>query len=199
MTRMSRANGSLRKILMTVAVVGVGGSLAGLGAYSAFTATTTNAGNTISAGTVAVSDSDGGSAQLYNVSNQAPGSSTVGCIRVTYSGTITAADVKLYVGSISNGANYSLTVERGSGITTPGSNMNCTGFSSSATIFNNTLDQFPTTYGAGIDGKASGGDWATNDTVDYRFTVSVVDDATANAHTSSNSTGAHTFTWEARS
>lgn len=198
MTRKSSANGSLRKILMTAAVIGVGGSLAGIGAYSAFTATTTNSGNTISAGTVSISDSDGGSAQLYNLSAQAPGSPQAKCIRVTYGGSITASAVKLYVDSVANGVNYSLTVERGSGITAPAADMNCTGFTSSSTVFNNTLNNFPTSYATGID-ESSATTWSTSATVDYRFTISVVDDSTPNAHTSSNSTGAHTFTWEARS
>jgi hypothetical protein len=197
-TRRFVPNIPARKVLGSVVIVGAAAALIGAG-FSAFTATTTNTGNSIASGTVAISDSDGGSGTLYSASNQAPGSSTVGCMRVTYTGSITASAVKLYVGSTSNGANYNLTVERGSGLSGPASNMNCTGFTQSSTPFNATLDTFPTAYGSGIDGKASAATWATNDTVDYRFTISVVDDATPNAHTTPNSTGAHTFTWEARS
>jgi hypothetical protein len=76
--------------------------------------------------------------------------------------------------------------------------MNCTGFSASSTAFDAALDTFATTYAAGVTGKAGGAAWATSDAVDYRFTITVNDDATPNAHTSTVSSGAHTFTWEAR-
>jgi len=186
---------NLRKILFTLAVLGVAGALAGFGAYSAFTATTTNTGNTFATGTVAISQ-HAGYTTLYTGSNKSPSDSTVACVRVTYTGTLTSA-VKLYVSSVTNGSKFNLKVERGSGLTSPDNTMNCTGFTSSSTPFNAGLDTFPTTYGAGIDGKAAAATWAQNDSVDYRFTISVVDDSTPNAHTSAFSTGAHTFTWEA--
>src|SRR5436189_260190 len=50
----------------------------------------------------------------------------------------------------------------------------------------------------GLDGKPTAGVWNTNDSVDYRFTITQNDDTTANAHTSVATSGAHTFTWEAR-
>ena len=77
--------------------------------------------------------------------------------------------------------------------------MNCTGFTASSTAFDAGLDTFPTTYAGGVDGKASGASWATNDTVDYRFTIYTLDDSTPNAHTSKHDSGAHSFTWEAQS
>jgi hypothetical protein len=106
--------------------------------------------------------------------------------------------VKLYRSAVSNGAAFRLTVERGSGLTAPASNMNCTGFSATSTAFDNTLDQFPTTYAAGVDGKAAGAAWSSGQSVDYRFTVYPVDDTTPNAHTTAVDTGAHSFTWEAQ-
>ena len=60
------------------------------------------------------------------------------------------------------------------------------------------LGSFATTYAGGYPGKAGGTAWAQNDTVDYRFTITQNDDATANAHTAVKSSGAHDFTWEAR-
>ena len=191
--------GKARKLLLTALVVGGLSALVGLGTYSAFTATTTNSGNNISSGTVKI-DQHTGATTLYNVTNQKPGDSTTKCLRVTYSGSITASAVKLYVSSgITNGANYNLTIDRGSGLTTLDNTMSCAGFTASSTAFNNTLDQVPTTYGTGIDGKTAAATWAQNDSIDYRFTISVVDDPTANAHTTANASGSHTFTWEARS
>jgi predicted ribosomally synthesized peptide with SipW-like signal peptide len=191
--------GKARKLLLTALVVGGLSALVGLGTYSAFTATTTNSGNNISSGTVKI-DQHTGATTLYSATNKGPGQTVQGCVRVTYSGSLTASAVKLYASSgITNGANYNLTIERGSGLTTLDSTMSCAGFTASSTAFNNTLDNLPTTYAAGIDGKAAAATWATNDTIDYRFTISVVDDPTANAHTTANASGSHTFTWEARS
>jgi len=189
-----------RKIFLTGAVVSL---MAGLGVFvtfAAFTATTANGGNRIESGSVEISDSDGASGVLYNALNQAPGAGNgppAKCIRVTYGGSLASA-VKLYRGAVTNGANFRLKVERGSGITTPGSDMNCTGFTASSVAFDANLDTFPTTYAGGIDGKASGAAWATNDTVDYRYTIYTLDDSTPNARTNKLDSGAHSFTWEAQ-
>jgi hypothetical protein len=186
-----------RRVLLSLLVVGGAGTFAGMGAYSAFTATTTNTGNTFAAGTVDVSQHSGATT-LYSGSNKKPGDQTISCVRVTYTGSLTAA-VKLYVSAgITNGSLFHLKIERGSGLTSPDNTMNCTGFTSSSTPFDNNLDQLATTYAAGIDGKAAAATWATNNSVDYRFTVTVNDDTTPNAHTSALGTGTHTFTWEAR-
>jgi hypothetical protein len=195
----AKAGNKLRKTLLTLLAVGGLGAVTGLGTFSAFSATTTNSGNNISSGTVKI-DQHTGATTLYSATNKGPGQTVQGCVRVTYSGSLTASAVKLYVSSgISNGANYNLQIERGSGLTTLDGTMSCAGFSASSTAFNNTLNNVPTTYAAGIDGKSAAATWATNDSIDYRFTISVVDDPTANAHTTANASGNHTFTWEARS
>ncbi len=188
-----------RKLFLTAAVVSL---MAGLGVFvtfAAFTATTANGGNRIEAGSVAISDTDAGSGVLYNALDQAPGSGPAAkCIRVSYTGSIPSS-VKLYRSAVTNGSSFRLTVERGSGITTPAADMNCTGFTASSTAFDATLDTFPTTYAGGVDGKAAGAAWTVNQTVDYRFTIYTVDDSTPNAHTSKLDTGTHSFTWEAQS
>jgi hypothetical protein len=187
------------KLFVTAAIVAAMAGLAVFVTSASFTSTTSNPGNQIEAGSVAVSDSDGTTGVLYNALNQAPGAGSgpvAKCIRVSYTGSL-ASSLKLYSSAIANGTSFRLKVERGSGITTPGSDMNCTGFSASSTAFDNTLDQFPTSYGTGVDGKASGS-WAQNDSVDYKFTVYTVDDSTPNAHTSKVDSGSHSFTWEAR-
>jgi predicted ribosomally synthesized peptide with SipW-like signal peptide len=186
-----------RKMLLSLMVIGAIGSVVGWGVFAAFTATTTNTGNTITAGTVNIAQ-HAGSTTLYSASNQGPGASTVGCLRVTYTGSL-ASSVKLYTPStVTNGTAFNLVVERGSGLSSPDNTMNCTGFSSSSTAYSGTLGGFATTYAGGLDGKAGGSAWATSDAVDYRFTITVVDDPTPGAHTSALSSSAHTFTWEAR-
>ena len=195
----AKAGNKLRRTLLTLLAVGGLGAVTGLGTFSAFSATTTNTGNTVSSGTVKI-DQHTGATTLYSATNKGPGQTVQGCVRVTYSGSLTASAVKLYASSgITNGANYNLLIERGSGLTTLDGTMSCAGFSSSSTAFNNTLNNLPTTYAAGIDGKSAAATWATSDAVDYRFTISVVDDPTVNAHVTANSSGNHTFTWEAHS
>ena len=187
-----------RKVLLTLGVVGITASLVVLGTFAAFTATTTNTGNKIDSGTVKI-DQHTGATTLYNVTNQKPGDFKESCVRVIYTGSL-AADVRLYVSSgIANGSNYNLKVERGTGLTAPAADMNCTGFTSTSTPFNTTLGTFPTSYTApGVDGKAAAAPWNQNDAVDYRFTIAQNDDPTPNNNTTVRSSGPHTFTWEAR-
>jgi predicted ribosomally synthesized peptide with SipW-like signal peptide len=194
----STTNSRKRKVLLTIAVVCVLVGLIALGSFAAFTATTTNTGNNISSGTVNISQ-HAGATTLYNVTNQKPGQSTQKCVRVQYTGSLQAT-VELYLGgTVTNGTLYNIQVERGSGITAPAADMNCTGFTPTTTAFAAAaLSTFPTTYAGGVDGKPSAGVWNQNDTVDYRFTITQNDDTTANAHTTVTSSGTHSFTWEAR-
>jgi hypothetical protein len=200
---MKKQNGMDRKhrIFLTVAVLAL---MAGVGIFTtsaAFTATSSNPGNLIEAGTVQIGDSDAGTGKLYNALAQKPGAGngpTAACIRVTYGGSLASA-VKLYRSAVTNGDKFHLTVERGgTSLSAPGSDMNCTGFSAASTAFANTLDQFPTTYAAGVDGKVGGAAWSSGQSVDYRFTIYPVDDSTPNAHTTAVDTGSHSFTWEAQ-
>jgi Camelysin metallo-endopeptidase len=186
-----------RKLLVTLGVMALMG-LGVFGTFAAFTATSANSGNQIDSGTVKVDDDSGTTTELYDVSNQKPGDSTTACLRIKYNGSLGAA-VKLYTSAgVTNGTMYNLQVERGSGLTTVDGTRSCAGFSASSTAYNGNLGSFATTYAGGYDGKAGGAAWAQNDTVDYRFTITQNDDATANAHTAVTSSGAHSFTWEAR-
>src|SRR5215212_4763906 len=136
---------------------------------AAFTATTDNTGNRIEAGSVALSDSDAATGRLYDAPDQAPGAANgpaPHCLRVTYSGSLASA-VKLYSTATANGSNFRLKVERGSGLSAP--------------AYDDTLNNFPTTYAAGLDGKPAAAAWTTGNTVDYRFTIYTVDDTTPNA------------------
>lgn len=188
-----------RKILFSLLLIGAASALAGFGTFSAFSSTTANSGNSFAAGTVFVDDNDAGSA-MYTVSNQKPLVSTVRCLKVTYGGTM-AADVKLYttstVGAI---ADYiDLTVEKGSG--NP-SFPNCTGFSAESTIYTGELDDFVSAKNSYANGIAAfpgvQTQWNQNDTLVYRFTLTLQDDNNANGGATPLSTGSHAFTWEAR-
>jgi predicted ribosomally synthesized peptide with SipW-like signal peptide len=184
-----------RKLLLTLLVVGVAGSLAAYGTFAAFSATTVNTGNSFAAGTVAIGDNDA-LAAMYSVSNQKPGQNTVKCILVTYTGSLDA-DVQLYTTTTtipSAASNVSLTIEKGTavGATFP----DCGTFTSESTIYSGSLYDFQqnkNSYASGVaayPGAAT--KWVTSNTLVYRFTLSVNDSG------SGVNSGSHQFTWEAR-
>jgi predicted ribosomally synthesized peptide with SipW-like signal peptide len=192
----------MRKLLITVLLVGIAGSVAGSATFSAFSSTTSNSGNSFAAGTVLISDNDAGSV-LYSVSNQAPNSpAVVKCIKVTYTGTL-PADVKLYTGSTTNTLDtyVNLTIEKGTIAGAPAF-PSCTGFSAQSTLYNGTLSGFAAasnTYATGVASyPGSQTQWNQNDSLYYRFTLSLQDDNNANGGASPLSAASRTFTWEAR-
>jgi predicted ribosomally synthesized peptide with SipW-like signal peptide len=182
-----------RKGLLTLGIVAVVAGVTSMGAFAAFTATTENTGNQIRSGTVKI-DQHAGATTLYDVADQKPGDSTASCVRVTYAGSLDAAVTLDVSGGITDGSLYNLKIERGSGLSAPAADMNCSGFTATSTAYDGDLGGF-----SGTDGKAGAADWLENDSVDYRFTISQKDDPTVNAHTTVTSSGAHTFTWEAQS
>ena len=188
------------KVLLTALCVGALGSLAAMGVFGAFSSTTTNAGNTITAGTVAIADNDAGAA-MYSITNAKPGESVSKCIKVTYTGSLDA-DVHLYTTSTIGalGQYVDLTITPGTQ-TTP-SFPSCTGFvaDSGGALNTGTLANFATTknsYANGVvDYPGTGTKWATNESVIYQVTASLQSSAPEAAQGAT--TGAHTFTWEAR-
>lgn len=189
-----------RKLLLTTLAVGATGAVAGLGVFAAFTATTENTGNNIGAGTVALSDNDGGVGgfPLYNDANRGPGEAVEGCITVSYTGSLNA-DLMLYRiadPSVTNLEDFQLTIERGSGLSN--AMPDCTGFAPAGSVFSGTMDQLGDSYATGAIASEVGG-VSENTDIDYRFRVSPVDDPTPNAHQTPIVTGAHGFRWEARS
>lgn len=188
--------GTSRKVLLTLLVVGVLGGVAVVGTLSAFSSTTTNTDNAFTAGTVTLTDNDSG-AVLYSVSNQKPGVDTVKCIELTYSGSLDA-DVRLYTPStVDASAQYiNLTIEKGTSDTS--TFPNCGTFTSESTVYGGTLADFAATKNSYANGilafPGAQTAWAEDDTLVYRFTLSVQDDNAAQGASS----GLHTFTWEAR-
>ena len=184
-----------RKLLRTLAVVGVIAALAGVGAFSVFSDFTENENNLVSAGTVSIDDNDGGSA-LYSMTNAKPGESAPAkCIRVDYSGSL-PADVKLYTTSTIGalGPHVNLKVEAG---TQAPFNSNCSGFSAQSTLFDAALSTFPSSYAGGVsDYPGAENSWDNGESVVYRFTASLNSNAPSSAQ--GQSTGLHTFRWEAQ-
>jgi hypothetical protein len=188
------------KVLLTALCVGALGSLAAMGVFGAFSSTTTNAGNTITAGTVAIADNDAGAA-MYSIAGAKPGESVSKCIKVTYTGSLDA-DVHIYTGSTigSLGQYVDLTITPGTQTTS--TFPSCTGFTADpgGAIYTGTLQNFGSTknsYANGVvDYPGSGTKWATNESVVYQVTAALQSSAPDAAQ--GLTTGAHTFTWEAR-
>lgn len=186
-----------RKILSTLGVVGL---VAGLGTFAAFSATTANTGNQITSGTVAVSDSDGGTGKLSLMTgDQLPLASQSKCIRISYTGSL-ASTIKLYRGTLNAASNgkYSLLVEKATTgtLTAPAADMNCTGVTAWGSVFATAdLNTLGTTYAAGTDIKGSA--FASGNTLDLRFTTTVKD-GVVGGNTASNDTGLFDYTFEAR-
>lgn len=187
------------KLLRSLAVVAVVGSLAALGVFAAFSSQTDNPGNTITAGTVELSDNDGDGA-LYSMSNAAPGDTTEACIQVTYGGSLDST-VKLYTPSTIGalGPHVDLTIEPGTQ-TTP-SFPDCTDFTADgAALFDGTLDGFATAHSSWANGLAdnpgAATSWQTSDSVVYRVTATV--DSAAPDSAQGDSTDAHILRWEAQ-
>ena len=159
---------------------------------SAFSATTDNTANQWTAGDVVLVDDDL-TATMFTVTALKPLDPQTECITVTYQGSLDAA-VTLY-GAVTAGdgldAYLDLTVYRGTG----GTFGDCTGFTSSETVYTGTLDGFATDHtdfgnGAGTWAPTGG---APDDDMTYQFVVTLQDDNAAQGLTATA-----TFTWEAQ-
>lgn len=188
-----------KKLLATLLVVGLVGSVGGWATFSAFSSTTNSSANRFAAGTVNVGSNATGSA-MYQVSNAKPGTSVEKCTAVLYTGSLDA-NIRLYTSSVGAVGQYiNLTVTPGTGDPSfPG----CDGFvSDGANLYSGTLKGFADTYSSYdsglVDFPGSTTKWATDNKVVYRFTLTMQDDNNANGGSTALTTGDHAFTWEAR-
>jgi Camelysin metallo-endopeptidase len=160
------------------------------GTYSAFSNTTANAGNAFAAGTVYLTDNDTGSA-MFNVTGMRPtDAARTSCITVTYAGSLNA-DVEVYGTVSATGVEQYVNLKIETGSTTTGFG-NCTGFTPTSTLYNDTLANLPSSWASGI-ADTSANPWTTGHAQAYRFTVSLQNNAAAQGKTATA-----TFTWEAR-
>jgi hypothetical protein len=190
---------TLARLALSVVLLTVLWSVAGPGTWAALSGTTDNTGNTFSAGTVTMTDNDS-SAAMFTFTNQKPGVTDNACIKVNYTGSVSASQVKLYGAVTGTMAPYlQLTVTRGTDATPAFDN--CGAFTPDATnynglgagvLFSGTLSSFPAAYAAGLSDPLT--PWTNTSSASYRFTVEVIDTNAVQGLTS----GA-TFTWEARS
>ncbi|BEP16287.1 hypothetical protein acdb102_45980 [Acidothermaceae bacterium B102] len=195
----SRVRRNLAKGILPLGIIASAG-VVWQSSYAAFSATTSNAGNTLTAGTVKLTDAANGTA-LLNATGLKPGSTGVGCIKLTYGGSLAAA-TKLYIAgpdlttsTPSNLAPYlTLKVDEGTGVDPA-----CSDFVSSANDYNPTNSTALTlnTFASSATNFATGvGNWspaAAGATKTYRFSWTVQDN---NAAQGLNATVK--LTWEAQ-
>jgi hypothetical protein len=162
---------------------------------AAFSGTTSNTGNSWTAGAVTMSDDDAGVA-MFTATGLTPLSPAgVKCIKVTYLGSL-AAPVKLYAANITGtlGTYLNLTIDIGAAAGA-GAFAGCGAFTSSSTIYSpGTVGAFSTARTNYTNGLATG--WTPSSNGDYRvfrFTYSVVNDNNANGQSCTDD-----FTWEAQ-
>lgn len=184
-----------KKVVRTIVVAGVLCALASIATFSAFSSQADNPGNSVTTGTVALTENSGGSA-LYNMSNAKPGDSATKCIKVTYNGSLDSS-VSLYtpssIGTL--GPYLDLKVETGSGTAA-----NCSDFTvdaSGSVLFNGKLNTFATASGSLVDnGPAAATKWVNGNAVTYRVTASLAAGVASAAQ--GLTTGTHILRWEAQ-
>lgn len=195
---------SARVKLLALALLAAVVACTGIYTWSAFVARSQNNADSISSGTVGLSDNDSGSAMLSLAAAQ-PGDSDTGCIKVTYAGTLAAA-VRLYGTTTGSGLDQYLNLTVTRGIFNPSEPAfdSCTNFQADATnyvgagagiVYSGTLQGFPDSYAAGLVDPTSGSpeSWTTGEVHVYRFQVTLQNNAAA-----AGLGAGQTFSWEAR-
>ena len=194
----------VRRLFLTVLVIGLAGGVAGAVTHGAFSTSTSNTGNSVDAGTVTIEDDDGDpGVAMLSLSNARPGDSDTSCIKVTYTGSLPST-VRLYATLTGSLKNYlTLTVTRGTDPTPTFDN--CTRFVPDTTdyngdgngvIYSGLLSAFPATYDppAIVDPKAASPEtWTQNEAHVYKFTIALNNDTAAQGLSSTAA-----FIWEAR-
>ena len=190
------------KLLLTAAIAATLGLASLTDTFSSFNDVTTNPASTVSAGTVAISDNDAGTA-LLALTNAKPGDTVTGCTVVTYDGTLPAT-VVLYgtTGGTGLDAYLDLKVTRGAISGTPAAG-SCANFTADSTnyiaqgagvVYAGTLQGWPRTSAAGLPDPKTGSaaTWTHGEAHAYRLQVTV-----QSATAGQGKTATQAFHWEA--
>lgn len=191
----------MRRLLLTLLVLGVTGAITVTGTYAAFSGATANASNQFTAGSVTISDGHAAATPI-SITNLRPGSTATNCIAVRHDGSVNA-DVRQFASTSGTLIPYvQLKVTRGTGLSAgwPA----CTGFSADATnyigqgngvVYNGALSSFPTSSGtATLDPtNASPETWSNLETHAFQYEISLTDTTAAQGLS-----GSMTITWEAQ-
>lgn len=191
-----KPRGSTRRRRLAAALVAVLALVVGAfvmeGTRSAYSVPTSNASNSLAAGTVSLTDDDGGLA-LVSLTGLKPGDSGSRCIRVSYGGSLESS-VKLYATASSGtlGQYVSLTIQEGSGAGYGA----CSTFSPESIAYAGRLDAFLSSRTAYSTGIGSFSPLGSTETRSYRVTYAVDADAPDAAQ---GTTQSFDLRWEARS
>ena len=164
----------LREGLVLVALLGIGVTAGGAGTYATWAAATENAGNSVTTGTVALTDSDGGSS-VFVFSGISPGAQPARCVLVTNSGTA-AVSVGLY-GTVSGDLDDHMSIkvtrgDQGASCATPGTG---------TVIYDGELSAFPTSTAAITTPPA----WAPGEKYPFTFELTLRNEPGAQGKTAS--------------
>lgn len=195
--------GTARKLLLTSLVLGLIGVVAGIGTWSAFSATTSNDGNSFASGTVAIGDDDANGA-IFNLAAMEPGATDFGCLVVTYTGSLDA-NVRMYGVTGGSGLDAYLDLKVTRGTKSSGAFDDCTNFTADVTnytgngagvVYLGTLQAYPDSWAAGLqDAPGALESWATSEAHAYRIDITLQSAAPVGAQGKS---ATQQFTWEAQ-
>jgi hypothetical protein len=190
-----------QKALLSALVIGVLGGVTSLGVFGLFSATTQNAGNEITTGTVTFTDNDAGSA-LYNLTGSKPGDTVTRCIKASYTGSL-PANVRLYANGTPGPLAQYIDLQITKGTQASSTFPDCAGFTAdpSGAVFTGTLQGFEQQHGNFTDGIATApagqANWQSGDARVYRIQATL-QSSTPNSGQGATS-GPHAYVWEARS
>ena len=206
---MSRPTPRLARLAAWIAIPAAlvaSGLVVSQASYSAFSSSTANPTSNWTAGTVALTDDDGGTTAdastgtaMFQATNLKPGSTASKCIAVTSTGSLASA-VKLYSSSYTTskdlGANITLNITQGTG----GGFGSCTGYTaltgSAGSVYSGTvagLSTAATSYSNGLGAWTPTGTASETRTYQVTYTVNA---AATNAQ--QGGTAAIALTWEAQ-
>jgi predicted ribosomally synthesized peptide with SipW-like signal peptide len=182
------------KIIASVLSLAVIAGAGSYGTFSAFSDTTSVAGNTFAAGTLDI-DKNGSVSAAFSLSNQRPGDSTGDrCVTLTNSGTLSYGSLSLYatVGGTGLAPYLVVDVDRGTGAT-GGNTFSCTGFTETqADVVTGALSAFP-----GSGSPLAEPIMASGASRSYRIRVTLPSSVTASA--AEGTTATVTLHWDATS
>lgn len=191
------------KLIATAVAALVLGGLAAGSTWSAFNHLSSNPGNSFEAGTVTISDDDGGSAMFDSLTNLKPNDSFTRCIVASYSGSLPAS-VRLHGTTGGTGLDQYLTLRITRGTKSSGFS-GCGDFTAdgatyisgkpAGVVYDGTLAGYPDSSGTGIVDPVAGSpeSWTTNESHAYRFEITV-----QNAAAAAGKTATQVFRWEAQ-
>ncbi|GAA4660689.1 hypothetical protein [Kineococcus glutinatus] len=179
-------------------------------ADASFTARTSTAANTFSAGTVVLSDDRAAGSVLLSAVNMKPGDSATTCYRVSYTGSL-PVEVRLRGTTTGTGlgSHVRLTVTRGTLTATSGPSCSTFTAAGSGTVYSGTLSALPSTYATGRPDPTAttwGPGNGAADTRAFQVVLSVTDAVSADGLAATQAvlagqglTSSTTLTWEAQS